>query len=160
MAGPLIDIITSTDPQTRNRSLDSVCRSASREELVAAGAELDAFQRRSDNLYERVRALFFLYAIHRFYLPCKPGVRQCGLIPFRGFKHLLVALRATLDKEILDLVEIVAPDGLTRARRVAQRLYSLIKCFLVVQPDDKAGIRRRQKISLAALVVADDRQAE
>src|SRR5690242_17458292 len=76
MAGPLIDIITSTDPQTRNRSLDSVCRSASREELVAAGAELDAFQRRSDNLYERVRALFFLYAIHRFYLPCKPGVRQ------------------------------------------------------------------------------------
>ncbi len=89
MAGPLIEIITSTDPRIRNRSLDSVCRSASLEQLTAAGAELDAFRRRSDNLYERVRALFFLYAIHRFHLPFKPGVRQRGLIPFGGFKHLL-----------------------------------------------------------------------
>ena len=46
---------------------------------LAACAELDAFRRRSDNLYERVRALFFLYAIHRFHLPLKPGIRQRGL---------------------------------------------------------------------------------
>ena len=42
-----------------------------RTELLAACAELEAFRRRSDNLYERVRALFFLYAIHRFHLPGK-----------------------------------------------------------------------------------------
>jgi len=89
MAGSLIEIITSADPRIRNRSLDSVCRTASGEQLLAACAELDAFRRRSDNLYERVRALFFLYAIHRFYLPLKPGVRQRGLISFHGFKHLL-----------------------------------------------------------------------
>ncbi len=89
MAGPLIEIITSTDPKVRNRSLDSVCRAASLEQLTAACAELDGFRRHSDNLYERVRALFFLYAIHRFHLPYKPGVSQRGLIPFEGFKHLL-----------------------------------------------------------------------
>ena len=89
MPGPLIEIITSTDAKIRNRSLDSVCRAASPEQLMAACAELDDFRRHSDNLYERVRALFFLYAIHRFHLPLKPGIRQRGLIPFEGFKHLL-----------------------------------------------------------------------
>jgi len=89
MAGPLVEIITATDATVRNRSLDSVCRAASLDQLVAACAELDDFRRHSENLYERVRALFFLYAIHRFHLPLKPGVTQRGLIPFEGFKHLL-----------------------------------------------------------------------
>ena len=47
------------------------------------------FRRTSDNLYERVRALFFLYAIHRFHLPLKPGVAPRGLIPFNGSRNLL-----------------------------------------------------------------------
>ena len=89
MASPLIHIITSTDPEIRDRSLDSVCRAASLAQLTAACAELDDFRRHSDNLYERVRALFFLYAIHRFHVPLKPGVSQRGLIPFEGFHHLL-----------------------------------------------------------------------
>jgi len=89
MADALIEIITATDAKVRNRSLDSVCRAASLDQLMAACAELDDFRRRSDNLYERVRALFFLYAIHRFHLPLKPGVSQRGLIPFEGFRHLL-----------------------------------------------------------------------
>ena len=58
MASPLIEIITSADPDIRNQSLDAVCREASVDELVAACAELDSFRRRSANLYERVRALF------------------------------------------------------------------------------------------------------
>ncbi|MBI3851482.1 MAG: UTP--glucose-1-phosphate uridylyltransferase [Verrucomicrobia bacterium] len=89
MANTLIEIITSTDPAIRNRSLDSVCRDASAEQLLAACAELDNFRRHSDNLYERVRALFFLYATHRFHLPARSGIGQRGLIPFSGFEHLL-----------------------------------------------------------------------
>ena len=50
---------------------------------------LDAFRRHSNNLYERVRALFFLYAIHRFHLPTKAGVQSKGLVPFEGYEHLL-----------------------------------------------------------------------
>ncbi|MGO8836357.1 MAG: UTP--glucose-1-phosphate uridylyltransferase [Limisphaerales bacterium] len=124
MAGPLIEIITSTDPQVRNRSLDSVCRAASLEELVAACAELDAFRRRSDNLYERVRALFFLYAIHRFHLPFKSRVRQRGLIPFRGFKHLLDRRFAEAIEDFLALQKNEGPsDPISSALAAAyQRL--------------------------------------
>ena len=89
MANALIEIITSPDPGIRNRSLDSVCRDASAEQLSVFCAELDDFRRQRANLYERVRALFFLYAIHRFHLPLKAGIGQRSLIPFAGFAHLL-----------------------------------------------------------------------
>ena len=89
MASPLLEIITSADPEIRNQSLDAVCAPYTVAELLAAGAELEAFRRRSDNLYERVRALFFLYAIHRFHLPAKLPPGATGMIPFKGFEHLL-----------------------------------------------------------------------
>ena len=89
MANPLIEIITSPDPGVRNRPLDSVCRSASVTQLSTLCAELDVFRRHCGNLYERVRALFFLYAIHRFYLPLQPGLGQRSLVPFVGFEQLL-----------------------------------------------------------------------
>jgi hypothetical protein len=57
---------------------------------LAECVELDAFRRTSDNLYERVRALFFLYNIHRFHLPRKPGVQGRGFIPFDGYSYLLL----------------------------------------------------------------------
>jgi hypothetical protein len=85
----LIDIITATDPSTRNQSLDSICRTASLQGLLQQCEKLDAFRRSRENLYERVRALFFLYAIHRFHLPVKPGLRMRGLVPFQGYEHLL-----------------------------------------------------------------------
>src|SRR5947208_7155200 len=88
------DIITANDPAVRNQSLDALCHGKSLDELLAMCAELDAFRRRSENLYERVRALFFLYAIHRFHLPAKLGMqgaerRTRGLVPFKGYEHLL-----------------------------------------------------------------------
>jgi len=89
MASPLIQIITSADPHLRNQSLDAVCATASAAELLAACEELEIFRRRSENLYERVRALFFLYAIHRFHLPEKLPAGATGMIPFKGFEHLL-----------------------------------------------------------------------
>ena len=89
MAHPLIDIITSADPAIRNQPLDAVCVRASAAELLDACAKLDAFRHRSDNLYHRVRALFFLYAIHRFHLPDKLPAGTAGMIPFKGFEHLL-----------------------------------------------------------------------
>ncbi len=85
----LIEIITASDPDIRNRSLDAFCRTASRELLLAECTALDEFRRQSDNLYERVRALFFLYAIHRFHLPLKEGMDQGGIIPFDGYMNLL-----------------------------------------------------------------------
>ena len=85
----LISMITSTDPAQRDAALDAVCRDATLGELQQECAALDRFRRQSDNLYEQVRALFFLYAIYRFHLPQKTGMAQQGQIPFEGFANLL-----------------------------------------------------------------------
>jgi len=94
MTSRLVEIISSTDPAVRNQSLDAVGVKLSLQALLEECVELDAFRRRSENLYERVRALFFLYAIHRFHLPAKLGMqgaerRTRGLVPFKGYEHLL-----------------------------------------------------------------------
>jgi hypothetical protein len=89
MPGKLVTLIASPDPAVRNRSLDAFCRQASATELLSECAELESFRRQSENLYERVRALLFLYAIHRFHLPNKSGIRTRTLIPFNGYTHLL-----------------------------------------------------------------------
>ncbi len=85
----LVSIITSTDPAVRNRSLDAECVSASLEELLSECQHLDTFRRQCDNLYDRVRSLFFLYAIHRFHLPNQLIGRESGRIPFGGYEHML-----------------------------------------------------------------------
>ena len=85
----LVRIITSDDPEVRNQSLDAFCRDASMHALFGECVALDRFRRESDNLYERVRALFFLYAIHRFHLPSRYDSYSAGYIPWEGVSHLL-----------------------------------------------------------------------
>ncbi len=95
--GDLVRIIIDPDPALRNQPLENACAGLSAVDLLRQCAELDAFRRHSENLYERVRALFFLYAIHRFHLPAKlssDAARNTqhanrSLIPFRGYEHLL-----------------------------------------------------------------------
>lgn len=89
MTGQLVSIITSSHPDVRNRSVDAWARSATAEELLAECADLEAFRKRSTNLYERVRALLFLYDIHRFHLPNKAGVDELGFVAFDGYNYLL-----------------------------------------------------------------------
>jgi hypothetical protein len=88
----LVGIIVASDPAVRDTPLESACSRASVQELLSACDTLDQFRSRSENLYERARALFFLSAIHRFHLPAalsreKPGSE--GLIPFHGYHQLL-----------------------------------------------------------------------
>jgi len=85
----LAQIITAADPDIRNRSLDALCRSASLEELLVECEDLDRFRRSCDNLYERVRALFFLYAIHRYHIPLRAAGLTGATIPFAGYTALL-----------------------------------------------------------------------
>ena len=89
-AHPLIDLITSPEPSVRNRPLEAWAKPADLTALLEACAALDRFRREAQNLYARVRALFFLSALHRFHLPPKlSDSAQAGLIPFAGFEHLL-----------------------------------------------------------------------
>ncbi len=85
----LIDIILSTDPAVRNRSLANACRELSYSALLEERDRLDQFRRESGNLYDRVRALFFLYAINKFHLPTRPELSAQGQIPFAGVERLL-----------------------------------------------------------------------
>src|SRR5213593_3365044 len=92
----LTGIITAQDPALRNRSLECFCTDLSAQSLREHAAALDAFRRRSDNLYERVRALLFLYGLHRFQLPpkLKPPSKITrrsapARLPFKGYEHLL-----------------------------------------------------------------------
>lgn len=104
----LIKIITAVKPDIRNRSLDAFARSAPLDQLLSECAALDQFRRENDNLYERVRALFFLYAIHRFHLPLKPGLYSHGLIPFEGYHNLL---RRRFEEAIEIFLSLQAAEG-------------------------------------------------
>jgi galactokinase/mevalonate kinase-like predicted kinase len=84
----LTDIITSDEQALRDRPLAEACAGFSREQLLAEAADLDAFRRSSGNLYQRVRALFFLHALHRFHLAGETAEND-GHIPFEGYRHLL-----------------------------------------------------------------------
>ena len=57
--------------------------------MLAACVELDGYRRREANLYKRVRALFFLAAIHRYHLPACPDFARAGRVPYDGFRRML-----------------------------------------------------------------------
>ena len=85
----LLDIIESADSTTRDTAIDQWCAGRSVAELLDACDTLDAYRRREANLYQRVRALFFLAAIHRYHLPARPDLPRLGRVPYNGFCHLL-----------------------------------------------------------------------
>ncbi|MGO9481667.1 MAG: UTP--glucose-1-phosphate uridylyltransferase, partial [Candidatus Kryptoniota bacterium] len=85
----LTSLITAESQDTRNQALSSFCAPASLEQLLDECDALENFRHTSSSLYEQVRALFFLYAIHRFHIPSKKGFATRGLIPFDGYEDLL-----------------------------------------------------------------------
>ncbi len=118
----LTDIITATDSTLRDQSLDTACAGFSQEALQTEASMLDAFRRQADNLYERVRALFFLHAIYRFHLPARliEGKGSTALIPFHGYEHLLHRRFEEAIDSFLTAQEINGPsDGLCSALATA-----------------------------------------
>jgi hypothetical protein len=85
----LTAIITAEKQSVRDQSLDAFCQPATLEQLLQECRALEEFRHASGNLYEQVRALFFLYALHRFHLPGKTARSSRGLIPFEGYDDLL-----------------------------------------------------------------------
>jgi len=107
----LTRLITDRDPAVRDQSIESACSHLSVPELLRECEVLEEFRRNSDNLYERVRALFFLYSIHRFHLPGKlltAGRAARSLIPFKGFEHLL---RRRFEEAIEQFVSTQRAEG-------------------------------------------------
>ena len=86
---PFVEVILSQEASVRDTSLFHICRDMPLDRLLKSCEELERFWKSTDNLYHRVRALFFLYAIHRFVLPQKTGLNRYGPIPHTAFQHLL-----------------------------------------------------------------------
>jgi hypothetical protein len=89
MSVRVTDIIEATAPAVRDLAIERWCAGRPAAELLAACAELDAYRRREANLYKRVRALFFLAAIHRYHLPARPEFPRTGRVPYDGFSRML-----------------------------------------------------------------------
>ncbi|MCC5849173.1 MAG: UTP--glucose-1-phosphate uridylyltransferase [Verrucomicrobia bacterium] len=83
----VLDLIRS-EGDARDQALDHCVADLDAEALWEICEELDAFQRGDVNLYERVRALFFLHAIHRYHLPESRGLSPEGRIPYEGVRLL------------------------------------------------------------------------
>jgi len=110
----LVRVIVSEDDELRNRSLDEICGPASLEQLQSHAISLDSFWRQTENLYQRVRALFFLSSIHRFHLPRFLANQNAGLIPFGCYKHLLNRrFTEAIDSLLLVQAKAGASDGLS-----------------------------------------------
>ncbi|MGE3776767.1 MAG: hypothetical protein AB7F89_06265 [Pirellulaceae bacterium] len=119
---PLLEISTSDDPDVRNRSLAAMCASRSGEELLAQCEQLDAFRRQVDNLYQRVRALFFLSTIYRYYLPGTLSATNVGRIPFHAYQHLLGRrFHEAIDALLVEQRQQGPSDGLASALAQAYR---------------------------------------
>ncbi|MBP1678773.1 MAG: UTP--glucose-1-phosphate uridylyltransferase-like protein, partial [Bacteroidetes bacterium] len=118
----LLAIITAEDRGVRDQALDAFCQKASLEELVSECRALEEFRRSSGNLYEQVRALFFLYAIHRFHLPGKTAASSRALIPFEGYNDLLQRRFEEAIQRFLAVQALHGPqDGISSALAAAYR---------------------------------------
>jgi hypothetical protein len=118
----LTDIITAEKQSIRDQALDGFCRSASLEQLVQECRFLEDFRHTSRSLYEQVRALFFLYAIHRFHLPAKARSASRGLIPFKGYDDLLHRRFEEAIQRFLAVQSASGPqDGISSALAAAYR---------------------------------------
>ncbi|HPA16373.1 MAG TPA: UTP--glucose-1-phosphate uridylyltransferase [Verrucomicrobiae bacterium] len=118
----LLQIITSGDAARRNLPLEVACRGLDAAALLRESASLDAFRRSCDNLYHRVRALLFLYAIHRFHLPAALRHQRPSRVPFDGYGHLLRRrFKEAIDIFLCAMQEEGPSDGLSSALALAYR---------------------------------------
>jgi len=65
------------------------CLTASLSALEQDAAWLEEFRHKTSNFYHRVRAIFFLEALHRYHLPRHYPVDTAGSIPYDGHKLCL-----------------------------------------------------------------------
>ncbi|GAB3321943.1 UTP--glucose-1-phosphate uridylyltransferase [Larkinella ripae] len=84
-----IETIISTDSVRRNRSFYEISQQVSKKELLVLLRELDDFRKTTPNLYDKVRAILFLYAGFRFFLMETAETPTTGKIPYAGFEDLL-----------------------------------------------------------------------
>jgi UDP-N-acetylglucosamine pyrophosphorylase/galactokinase/mevalonate kinase-like predicted kinase len=129
MSNQLIETIISDDDSLRNRSVTSLLDGKNLNELISDAAELEAFRRRSGNLYHKVRAALFLFYIYRFRLQQHPDVSRHGIIPLDG-------VRAACNRDFEKAIDIYLSDNSSNGAlysAVADAYYKLSFKYLLDQ---------------------------
>jgi antitoxin component HigA of HigAB toxin-antitoxin module len=115
-AAKLLAILAAEDGELRDTPVESVLGEAKVPELITVLHALDAYRRKEENLYRRVRALYFLYATCRFFLPAAVAEPVSGPIPANVQEHLLERRFAQAIDDLLSLLDSRSPqDGLVSA---------------------------------------------
>ena len=83
------ETILASESALRDRSLEELCQGLNASDLLASTERLESFWRSAENLYHRVRALFFLSAIYRYHLPAQLTDDRVGLLPYDAYQHML-----------------------------------------------------------------------
>ncbi|MDZ7636869.1 MAG: UTP--glucose-1-phosphate uridylyltransferase [Bryobacterales bacterium] len=112
----LVGLITAAGEALRDEPLSRFCSGATAEDLFTECGALDAFQNASSNLYERVRAQFFLSAIYRYYLPPLLETAQGGVIPHDGIHYLL---ERRFEEAIRSFQQALSSDGASESLATA-----------------------------------------
>lgn len=68
---------------------ENLCRTADLNTLERMAGALELYRRSTKNFYHRVRSIFFLEALHRYFLPPRYVADAGGTIPFAGHQHCL-----------------------------------------------------------------------
>ena len=157
-----IETITSTDAAKRNRSFFEISSRLSPKELLAALRELDSFRKSTSNLYDKVRAILFLYAGFRFFLMEAKETPAVGKISYAGFEDLLArrfeqaiaAFLQELEEGVGDLEYVI--EDLLRGVVLAIGVFELeAALFLDIEPfvldlPTQAGCAIGQEIDIAS----------
>ncbi len=84
-----IETITSPDNLKRNRSFYEMSQRLTTKELLKALRELEEFRKTTPSLYNKVRAILYLYAGYRFFMMEAKDTPAVGKIAYEGFEDLL-----------------------------------------------------------------------
>ncbi len=106
-----IETITSSNTDKRNRSFFELSKTLSPNALFIALIELDGFRKSTPNLYDKVRAILFLYAGFRFFLQEDKSTPAAGKIPYSGFEDLLARRFEHAISTFLKELELNGPNA-------------------------------------------------
>ena len=107
---PITDLIVSADDAVRNTDVADWIAGKTYAEALEVCRELERIRNRCDNLYQRVRALFLLHAIHRYHLPEYPELAADGHIPWPAVSNLL---KRRFEESIDHCLRAAEAEGMT-----------------------------------------------
>ncbi len=106
-----IETITTSDIHKRNRSFYEMAKQFSAKELLQALKEIEQFRKQTPNLYEKVRAILFLYAGFRYCLLDAPEIPAAGKINYKGFEEILARRFENANTRFWQELEIHGPNA-------------------------------------------------